>query len=84
MKTISLPVVIEKDSQGYVAWCPSLQGCMTQGKSYEEVRENIEDAVQLYLKDLQEAPPASETMSVTMVTIGISPSHAKASKTHRR
>ena len=84
MQTISLPIVIEQDKHGYFAWCPSLQGCVTEGKSYEEARENIEDAIQLYLADLKETPPTSDGISVTMVTIAISPSHAKTSKAHRR
>ena len=72
MKTVSLPVVIEKDRHGYVAWCPQLPGCMTQGKSYEEVRENIKDAVHLYLDDLEETPSTSDAVSVTMITVAIS------------
>ena len=30
-------VVIERDEEGYFAFCPELQGCYTQGKTYEEV-----------------------------------------------
>ena len=84
MKTISIPIVIEHDKNGYTAWCPSLQGCMTEGKSYEEARENMEDAVQLYLEDLEKTPPASDDVSVTMITIAVSSLHAKAPKAHRR
>jgi predicted RNase H-like HicB family nuclease len=46
-----LPVVIEKDSDGYYAYCPSLQGCYTQGDSYKEALENIEDAISLHIED---------------------------------
>lgn len=84
MTTVSLPIVIEQDKNGYFAWCPSLQGCVTEGRSYEEARENIEDAIQLYLADLEEAPPTSDGISITMVTIAISPPHAKTAKAHRR
>jgi len=57
-KTISekhydLPVVIEHDKDGYFASCPSLQGCYSQGKSYEEAMENIQDAIKLHLQDRQ-------------------------------
>ena len=34
-------VVVEKDKQGYFAYCPELQGCYTQGEIFEEVVENI-------------------------------------------
>jgi hypothetical protein len=38
-------VVVEKDADGYFAYCPSLQGCYTQGRTYEEALENIRDAI---------------------------------------
>ena len=84
MKTVSLPIVIEHDKHRYVASCPSLQGCMAQGESYEEARENIEDAIQLYLDDMEEALPIPDTVSVTMISFAVSPQHAKAPKAHRR
>ena len=46
-----LPVVIEKDRDGYFACCPSLQGCYTDGDSYEEVLNHIEDAIRLHIED---------------------------------
>lgn len=45
-------VVIEKDEDGYYAYCPSLEGCQTQGDSLEEVTANIQEAVELYLETL--------------------------------
>ncbi len=49
-------VVIEKDSDGYYAYCPGLKGCQTQGDSLEEVKNNIQEAVELYVETL----PAEE------------------------
>ncbi len=54
MKKITLPVVIEKDEEGYFAYCPSLQGCYSQADSYEEIIENIKDAIQAYLDTVEE------------------------------
>jgi predicted RNase H-like HicB family nuclease len=51
MRKFLLPVVIEKDKDGYFAFCPALQGCYTQGDSYEEVLNNLEDAICLHLED---------------------------------
>lgn len=51
MSKFVLPVVIEKDSDGYFAYCPSLQGCYSQGDRYEEALANIEDAMRLYIED---------------------------------
>ncbi|MDA2936724.1 type II toxin-antitoxin system HicB family antitoxin [Acidobacteria bacterium AH-259-A15] len=44
-------VVIEKDEDGrFVAICPALQGCYTEGESEEEARELIEDAIKLHVE----------------------------------
>ncbi|MBI2171624.1 MAG: type II toxin-antitoxin system HicB family antitoxin [Chloroflexi bacterium] len=48
-------VVIEKDEDGYyVASVPELRGCHTQGKTLDEVIENIRDAASLCLEVEQE------------------------------
>jgi predicted RNase H-like HicB family nuclease len=47
-------VIVEQDEAGYyVAECPALQACYTQGKTYEEVMENIKDVIALCLEDLK-------------------------------
>jgi predicted RNase H-like HicB family nuclease len=48
-------IIIEKDEDGYYAYCPELPGCQSQGDSLEEVRENIKEAVELYLETLSES-----------------------------
>ncbi len=49
-----LPVVIEKDEDGYYAYCPALEGCQTQGDTYEEILINIKEAISLYISTLSE------------------------------
>ncbi|NUO80726.1 type II toxin-antitoxin system HicB family antitoxin [candidate division KSB1 bacterium] len=45
MKRLRYTVLIEKDEEGvYLASCPSLPGCHTQGDTYEEALENLKDA----------------------------------------
>ncbi|RZN14045.1 MAG: type II toxin-antitoxin system HicB family antitoxin [Methanosarcinales archaeon] len=51
MQRYRISVVIEKDVDGYFAFCPELQGCYTQGDSYEEVLENIRDAIRIHIED---------------------------------
>jgi predicted RNase H-like HicB family nuclease len=46
--------VIEQDAYGYYAYCPELEGCQTQGDTFEEVLANIKEAVHLYLSTLSE------------------------------
>lgn len=47
-------VAIEKDEDGYYAFCPSLPGCQSQGDSLEEVKMNIQEAIELYLETLSD------------------------------
>jgi len=44
-------IVVERDEDGvYIASCPMLQGCYTQGETYEEALENLKDAVRLHIE----------------------------------
>ena len=45
-------VIIEKDNNGYYAYCPELKGCHSQGYSLDEVLQNIKEAIELYLETL--------------------------------
>ncbi len=51
MNVYKFSVVIERDADGYFALCPELQGCYTQGDTYEEVLDNIKDAIHLHVED---------------------------------
>jgi predicted RNase H-like HicB family nuclease len=44
-------VVIREGEDGwYVVECPSLPGCISQGKTVAEALENIKEAIELYLE----------------------------------
>lgn len=65
-------VVVEKDKDGYYAFSPELEGCYSQGDSYEEVIENIKDAIHLHLEDRLEAGediPQAEFVSLTSLEV---------------
>lgn len=47
-------IIIEKDEDGYYAYCPELPGCQSQGDSLQEVRENIKEAVEVYIETLSQ------------------------------
>ena len=67
MKTYRFSIVIEKDEEGYFAFCPELQGCYTQGDSYEEVLENIKDAIRLHVNDrLDSGEEVPQTQSFSL------------------
>lgn len=51
---IKFRVQIEQDEEGtYVATCPTLPGCVSEGKTRTEALENIQDAIKGYLASLQ-------------------------------
>ena len=49
-----ISIVIEKDEHGYYTYSPGLEGCQTQGDSLEEIKANIQEAVELYLETLSD------------------------------
>ncbi len=74
MNVYKFSVIIEKDSNGYFAFCPELQGCYTQGDTYEEVLENIKDAIHLHIEDRIECGeeiPQAESVSLTLMEVAI-------------
>ena len=47
-------ITIEQDEDGmFIAECPSLPGCISQGRTRAEALENIQDAIQGYLESLR-------------------------------
>lgn len=47
-------ILIEQDEDGiFVTECPSLPGCVSQGKTRKEAIENIQDAIRGYLESLK-------------------------------
>ncbi len=44
-----LTVIIEREDDGYVALCPEFD-IASQGDTFEEARENIEEAVDLFFE----------------------------------
>ena len=59
--------LIERAPDGsYSAYVPDLPGCTTAGDSVEEIRQNIRQAVSLYIDSLREhhepVPPPTTTV----------------------
>jgi len=67
--------IIEKDEYGYFAKIPELEGCVSQGESYEEALKNIKEALELYLaslsKEEKEELLKKETVSITPLEIKV-------------
>jgi len=41
---------IEKDCDEFHAWIPELKGCHSHGKTVEQIKENLNKAMHLYLE----------------------------------
>ena len=55
MQNISVQVILEQDEDGrFIASCPSLQGCYSQGDTVEEALENVKDVIEMCVEELRE------------------------------
>ena len=56
-------IVIENAGTNYSAYSPDLPGCVTTGKTLDETRKNMEEAIEFHLEGLREdglpVPPPS-------------------------
>jgi predicted RNase H-like HicB family nuclease len=72
VRNLTLPIVIESDSDGYFVSCPSLQGCYSQGDTYEEAIANIKDAIRLHIEDrLANGEEVPENVNVSLSTVEV-------------
>ena len=67
-------IVIEQDEDGiYVASVPELEGCHTQARTLDELKERMEEAIELYLEvksDLVDEVPL-EFIGVQKVEVAV-------------
>lgn len=47
-------IIIEKAENNYSAYVPDLPGCVTTGKTLEEIEKNMKEAIQFHLDGLRE------------------------------
>ncbi len=77
MKFYSFEIVIEKEpeDEGYLAYSPSLPGCFSNGKTIEEAKRNIREAVQSHVASLlshrQTVPQQENVVHVEELTVGV-------------
>lgn len=46
-------IIVEKTETGYSAYSPDLPGCISTGKSREEVEANMREAIEFHLEGLR-------------------------------
>lgn len=77
MKFYTFEVVIEKEpeDQGYSAYSPTLPGCFSNGKTIEEAKRNMREAVQQHIQSLlahgQPVPQNENLIHVEELTVGV-------------
>lgn len=48
------PVIYERGDSNWGAIVPDLPGCVSLGDTFEEVQENVKEAIELYIEVLHE------------------------------
>lgn len=66
----------EADEGGYTVTVPSLSGCISEGDTFEEAKENITEAITAYLESLamdkNELPQPAKSTFIGTVEITLS------------
>ena len=74
-RVLNYRVIIEQDEDGvFVASVPSLQGCYTEGDTFEEALDNAKDVIKLHLGARKEhglLPDDSQTKFVGVKNVSI-------------
>lgn len=77
MRFYSFEIVIEKEpeDEGYFAYSPTLPGCSSNGKTIEEAKQNIREAIEQHLASLlahdQSIPQNERLVHVEELTVGV-------------
>jgi predicted RNase H-like HicB family nuclease len=72
LRQLTLPITVEADADGCFVSCPVLQGCYSQGDTYEEAVQNIKDAIRLHIDDrIADGEEIPEHVSVGLSTVEV-------------
>jgi predicted RNase H-like HicB family nuclease len=77
MRFFSFEIVIEREAEddGYSAYSPTLPGCFSNGKTIEEAKRHIREAIQQHVEALlargQPVPQNERLVHVEELTVGI-------------
>ena len=66
-------VVIERAKRNYAAYIPDLPGCIATGQTLEEIEKQIQEAIQLHLRGMQEdgLPIPEPSSQVEYIEVGV-------------
>jgi len=77
MKYYTFEIVVEKEAEddGYLAYSPTLPGCLSNGKTIEDAKRNIREAIQQHLQSLlahgQSIPQNEKLVHVEELTVAV-------------
>jgi predicted RNase H-like HicB family nuclease len=74
MSDYRFTAIIGHDEDGYWAHCPELQGCYTQGETFEEAVQNLREVIALHVEDrlaCGEEIPRSDSVSLLTLDIAV-------------
>jgi len=73
VKFMNFKVLIEQDEDGYfVVTVPALPGCISQGRTEEEAKENIKEAIALHLESFAgEGIPVTNSSHVKEAIVAV-------------
>lgn len=77
MRFYSFQIVIEKEpeDEGYLAYTPNVPGCFSNGKTIEETKRNIREAIKQHLSSLldhgQPVPQDDRLVHVEELTVAV-------------
>ena len=77
MHYYTFEIVIEKEAEdeGYSAYSPGLPGCFSNGRTVEEAKRNLRDAIEQHLQSLlahgQPIPQSEKRVHVEELTVAV-------------
>ena len=77
MRYFSFEIVIEKepDDEGYFAYSPTVPGCFSNGKTIEQTKRNIREAIAQHLESLRShgepIPQSDRIVHIEELTVGV-------------
>jgi predicted RNase H-like HicB family nuclease len=70
-------VYVERDEDGFfVGEVPQLRGCYAQGRSVEELLDNISEVISMCLEEVEEVGPLPEFIGIQKVVLDDTVTHA--------
>lgn len=77
MTYYTFEILVEKEPEdpGYLAYSPTLPGCFSNGKTIEEAKKNIREAIRQHIESLlahgQPIPQNEHLVHVEELTVGV-------------